>query len=138
MNKKAILLIATVLFAAAGQAQTLGEIATMQDRYQHCLDSGVDMQGCAKKYCMRMYEIVDTLSARYSRMLHQKERTAFEQEQRAWLKKRAQNEKKQVAEFQRELKSKEWGADMFMLVYDADAEFTRERVVVLIKRIEGR
>jgi len=129
-----LLIISMLLFyGTACDAQTLDEIARMKQQCKSCLDSGVDMQGCARKYSIRMYEMVDTAYDNLSKKLSQKERASLKNDQMQWLQKRDKFEKEQVKEFQKKIKSEEWGYDMFMIVYENDAEFTRKRVVDLIK-----
>ncbi len=129
-----IIIVTLLLFNTVGSSQTMDEIAKMKAQCQSCLDSGVDMQGCARKYCIEMYEIVDTAFNNLSEKLSQQERALLKTEQVKWLKKRKQFEKEEEKEFQKKYKTGEWGTDMFMIVYENDAEYTRKRIVELIKR----
>ena len=54
----------------------------------------------------------------------------------AWLKERDAYFKKQNDTFQQNLKSGEWGTDMYMVVYDENADFVKERAISLLKRIK--
>ncbi len=135
MVKKVTLLIATIFLVATSHAQSLETIAALKDQCQSCLDSGVNMQGCARKYCMLMYSMVDTVYSHLFDKLSKKERTTLEKEQKAWVKKRDKYEKQQIKDFQQKFNSGEWGPDMFMFVYESVAEYNRWRAEELVYRM---
>ena len=114
-------------------AQTLKTVEDLTSRHQSCLDSGIDMMNCSRKYCMEMDSILNVAYKSLRHNLDSENRLKLKAEQTRWLKKRDEFFEEQVKIFQKNFQSEEWGSDMFMIVYDNDAEFIRERVVELIK-----
>lgn len=64
------------------------------------------------------------------------EKERLKKEQKAWLKRRDVFIAKQNKEFLMKQKKGEWGSEMYMITYENDAEFVKERILILIKRLE--
>jgi len=138
--KKILLIISMLLFlTAVGNTQTLDTVAKLKTHYQLCLDSGVNFQNCARTYCMSLYKMVDTAYENLNDALSPNERLILKNDQAQWLKKRSKFEKEQSKEFQENIRSGTWGYEMAgEFFYEHDAEFTRKRIVELIKKREKK
>ena len=66
-----------------------------------------------------------------------RQKEALKNQQLAWIKKRDIYFKKQDKVFQKNYKKEEWGTDMEMITYDDKANFIKERVTILIRRLKG-
>jgi hypothetical protein len=128
-------LVACLLLAGTANGQTLKDIETLKKNGQECLDKGVDMKGCAKHYCFQMDSILSVACERLGSKLKGKEKEAFKKEHTDWLKKKKKFEAAEERDFQKKFKTKEWGPDMYMIVYENDAEFIRKRAVAVVKRL---
>jgi len=118
-------------------SQSLKDISILADQHQKCLDEGVDMQGCSRNYCLQMDSCLNLVYNNIRKLLTDTEKENLKKEQLNWLKKRDLYYKKEQSEFKKQFDSGEWGSDMFMIVYQNDAEFVRKRVVVLIQKLNS-
>ena len=69
-------------------------------------------------------------------LLNSTEKESLKKEQLMWLKKRDTYFKKKDKIFQDNVKKGNWGQDMKMITYDDKANYVKERVIVLIKKIK--
>jgi len=115
-------------------AQSLSIMSDLERQHQNCLDKGEDMLGCSRRYYLQMDSMLNMAYNNLRKKCSKQEKAKLKNEQISWLKKRDKYLKEQENEFQKEYKAKEWGSDMFMVVYDSDAEFIKERTLVLIRR----
>ncbi len=132
---KLLRIVALTMLPIMSYAQTLSMISDLDRRHQNCLDKGQQMQSCSRLYYLQMDSVLNMAYNNLKLSLSSNDRLVLKKEEINWLKKRDKYFKNQVKEFQQKLKSGEWGPDMFMIVYDNDAEFIKERNIVLINRI---
>lgn len=111
-------------------------IEQLSIKHQACLDSGVDMMGCSKTFYFEMDSMLNVVYNEYKMTLKPNERKALQTEQTEWLKKRDTFIDRENKAFQEKLETDEWGPDMYMIVYDNDAEFVKKRTIELIKRMK--
>jgi uncharacterized protein YecT (DUF1311 family) len=123
-------------FCFNGYAQSLKTIEELERKHQACLDSGINMFGCSKRFYFQMDSMLNIAYNALRSALPPEGKAALKEEQLAWLKKRDIYFKKQNASYRKNVKSGEWGPDMYMVVYDMDAEFVKERTINLFKRIK--
>lgn len=121
-----------------GQAQTISTINVLAEKHQSCLDSGIDMLGCSKSYYFQMDSMLNVVYNKLRASLSQSEKDSLKKEQLNWLKKRDLYFEKQNKEFREKAQSGEWGSDMAMITYDNQAEYVKDRVIILIKKLHKR
>ena len=129
-----IILFQTFLFTV-GNAQTKRTVEDMAKSHQDCLDTGIDMLGCSKHYYFQMDSMLNVVYDKYRATLNNAQKAVLKKEQLNWIKKRDIYFKKQNKEFQHKFKSGEWGTDMAMITYDNNAEFVKDRVIVLLRKL---
>lgn len=113
-------------------AQSRRAVEDMAARHQTCLDEGRHMLQCSREYYRQMDSLLNmTYKNLYSGMAPA-EREMLKKEQVSWLRRRDEYFKEQQAKYRKSFDAGEMGADMFMVVYDDDAEFVKERILELI------
>jgi uncharacterized protein YecT (DUF1311 family) len=117
-----------------GSAQTIESVENMATKYQTCLDTGVDMLGCSKRFYFQMDSMLNVVYENQITTLEASKKATLERQQIAWLKKRDNYFKKQDKKSQYKIRKSEWGKDMEMITYDEKANFIKRRVIDLIKR----
>jgi uncharacterized protein YecT (DUF1311 family) len=140
MGRKDILfkVIAGALFITSysTNAQSIQDVDRLTKKNQVCLDSGIDMLGCSKKFFAQMDSVLNVAYKSLRNGLSEQKKAALKQEQLQWLKKRDAFFKKSNQEFQKKYSTGEWGSDMAMVTYGDQADFVKQRVIQLIKRLE--
>ena len=117
-------------------AQTVKSIDDMSKKYQTCLDAGKDMLGCSQHFYAQMDSTLNVAYNNLLTLLNSTEKESLKKEQLMWLKKRDTYFKKKDKIFQDNVKKGNWGQDMKMITYDDKANYVKERVIVLIKKIK--
>jgi uncharacterized protein YecT (DUF1311 family) len=125
-----------LLISVPLKAQTLQSLKQEAIAYQHCLDKGEDMKGCAEDYYTLADKHLNSVYTKLLAKLGKNEKQQLKQEQRKWLKTRDAAFEK----IQRDA-NKLFGCDYIcndykMTVAGEKADFVLERVKVLIKRLE--
>lgn len=118
-----------------GRTQTVEIVENMDTKHQTCLDSGIDMLGCSKSFYLQMDSMLNVVYHQLRATLGEKQKQALKNQQFKWIKKRDIYFKKQDNTFQKKYEKGEWGIDMEMISYDDKANFIKERVIVLIRRL---
>ncbi len=132
--KKFILVLTLCFGTAAVEAQTMKYMDSLADAHQACLDNGINMLGCSQRYYKTMDSILNIAYNKLKNTLTTEGQAALKQEQLKWLKKRDAHHAAELKEYRKNVDVGESGTDMFMIVYDNDAEFVRDRVIELINR----
>lgn len=112
---------------------------TMDRIYQDhlkCLDSGINMLGCSRKYYLEMDSMLNLTYKKLRTTLNETEKSTLKEEQLKWLKERDAYFETQNRIFNDKVNSGEWGNDMYMVTFDNKADFVRKRVLEIIKRVE--
>lgn len=139
---KLFLTCCLLLFAPAGMyAQPGGAneyrdvVARLDARYHACLDAGVNMAACAREFYFGMDSMLNVVYRALRSTLDTNDKTALKKEQIGWLKKRDAYFSGQERIFRENMETGEWGPDMIMITYGNEADFVKERVLMLIERI---
>ncbi len=119
-------------------AQTLDEVSILEHKHQICLDKGADMLGCSVRYYAQMDSVLNLAYSNLRSKIPLKEKDAFKAEQRDWFKKRDKYFKEEETGFKKQAQKEEWGSDMYMILYDKEADFVRRRVIELINRFDKK
>jgi uncharacterized protein YecT (DUF1311 family) len=112
------------------------EIEQLSIKHQKCLDSGKNMMECSRQFYFEMNQMLNIVYEDCRISLNESEQESLKKEQLLWLKKRDQYFAEQNRDFSYKIKSEEWGQDMYMIVYQNDADFVKARVVELISKME--
>ena len=110
-------------------------IERLSEKHQTCLDSGINMLGCSRKFYFEMDSMLNVVYKDYKSTLNEIEKENLKKEQRDWLKKRDDFLAKENKEYQKNIDTQKWGPDMYMIVYDNDANFVKKRIFELIDRM---
>ncbi|MBI3883014.1 MAG: DUF1311 domain-containing protein [Sphingobacteriales bacterium] len=129
--------ILSLLFTTTHAQITIKTVDNICKKDQDALDTGDDMLGTARKHYLRMDSVLNVAYNQLRKTLNPTEKEALKKEQLGWLKKRDTYFKKQENIFQHNIKTGEWGSDMYMVTYEEDADFVEARVRELIKRFKG-
>jgi len=139
--KSITILLATCLLLLSikeAKAQSLKSLDEITKKHQACLDTGVDMLGCSKMYYLQVDSLLNVAYNQLRFKMSGSDKESLKKEQLAWLKKRDSYFKQQNLMFQRKFEEGEWGSDMAMITYSDQAGFVKERVVVLLKRVNKK
>ena len=91
------------------------------------------MDECSRRYYFQMDSLLSVVYEKTEKKLNLIQKLKLKKDQENWLVKRKKFESKQNKIFQKKIKSQEWGNDMYIIVYQNDAEFIRERIIRLLK-----
>ena len=128
---KKIILIGFLFVSYAAFSQTKETIDRMDSSEQSCLDSGVYMLGCADTYYAEMDSMLNLVYKKLRMKCDSSQRAALKAEQLKWLSDRDKYFKKVRTQSFGDMT----GQDKEMAITDKYAQFVRERVLVLIKRL---
>ena len=138
--KKAVTTIVSVMFITVGicHAQTLAGVNDLAEKHQACLDEGKDMLGCTSRFYSQMDSLLNLAYNNLRKKMSEADKNALKIDQRDWLKKRDAYFKKQEQEVTKEMDApkSQWGEMQYMVLYDAEANFVKDRVTVLIRKSE--
>ncbi len=116
-----------------GNCQTQKTINKLESNHQICLDKSENMDECSRRYYFQMDSLLSAVYEKTEKKLNLIQKLKLKKDQENWLLKRKKFESKQNKIFQKKIKSQEWGNDMYIIVYQNDAEFIRERIIRLLK-----
>ena len=133
--KWTIFSIVILLLTGTINAQTLDEVSSLKREHQTCLDSGVNMLGCSTLFYEQMDSLLNLAYNNLRKKIMAGERDTLKNEEIHWIKTRDNYFSKRKREFQADMKKEGWGNDMYMILYDEEAEFIGERVIELINRL---
>ncbi|MGH2664619.1 lysozyme inhibitor LprI family protein [Flavobacterium sp.] len=132
---KKLLLGVLVLFSISGFSQTLKTVKELEKANQDCLDQGKNMLGCSRDYYEQMDALLNKVYNKLRTSLTAEEKAKLKKEQQLWLKKRDKYADEQYDETAELLEGETESQDFKMIVRHSEAEFVKERVIVLIKRL---
>lgn len=135
-NMSFILLL--LFFAKNCNSQTIKTIDSISNAFQKRLDTGVEMLKCTRDFYLQMDSMLNVVYNKLRTKLNTSEKDILKKEQLTWLKKRDVYFKKENQKFQQKFDSNEWGSDMYMIIYEEEAEFVKGRTIVLLKRIKEK
>lgn len=129
-----IFILASTFISQRSSAQTGKTILHLEEAQQACLDSGVYMLGCSRKFYFQMDSLLNVVYINLRSNLDSSKKARLKKEQRSWLVKRDAHFKKTLAEFKRKNpgRSEETAQDDAMFMYESNAEFVKGRVLTLI------
>ena len=129
-------------FSLAGQSQTATTIEAMESKYQSCLDKGKDMLACSKAYYRQMDSMLNVVYNKLRSTLDSSQKAQLKREQLQWLAKRDNYFQKTKIDFKKnhqgvDADGEDFGAqDEAMIMFDKNAAFVQERVLVLIDKLK--
>lgn len=115
------------------QSSNIKKVESIEFNYQNCLDSGIDMLGCSKKYYFFCDKLLNEVYQSIRAKLTTTDKEKLKNEQLKWLKQRD-------AFFKRAyILAKEEAVDLpqedlEMIYIDKKGDFVKERVKFLIKK----
>lgn len=135
-NMKDIIII-FILFSISffAKAQTRQTVEEISDKYQVCLDSGINMLGCSEQFCLQMDSMLHVVYNKLKMKLNSTEKAQLEKEQLVWLKKRDIYFAEQKKEFQSAWKKGEAFPEILLFRNDNCAAYVKTRVLVLLKKL---
>jgi len=83
-----IFISVSLLVSKSLQAQNAKTIVRLQEAEQACLDSGVYMLGCAKKFYLQMDSLLNVVYLQLRSTLNSAQKDSLRKQQRLWLIKR--------------------------------------------------
>ncbi len=122
-------------FCFTSLGQTREDIKKLETWNKKCLDSGVNMLGCSREYYLKMDTMLNVVYFNLYKKMSPQVQSYLKKEQRDWLNKRDDYFKQQNKKVRKKEKQKEAGRDLYMLVYQEDAEFIKIRILELINRL---
>ena len=131
---KKIFLGILLLCSVFGFSQTLKTVKELEAKNQKCLDNGADGLGCSIEYYKQMDALLNTVYNKLRANLNADEKSKLKKEQQLWLKKRDKYAEEQYDETA-EILGTTQGQDFKMILRHTEAEFVKERVIELIKRL---
>ncbi|WP_300570454.1 lysozyme inhibitor LprI family protein [Flavobacterium sp.] len=122
------------LFSLSVSSQTLKTVKELEKVEQKCLDKGDDGLACSLDYYKKMDALLNEVYNKLRANLSTDEKAKLKKEQQLWLKERDKYTKEQYDETSKILGTTK-GDDFKTVLKHAEAEFVKERVKVLIKRL---
>ncbi len=126
----------------SGNAQAEKIINRLETQYQSCLDKGEYMLGCTKNFYFQMDSMLNVVYLKLHSTLSTSQKAKLKIEQKAWLLKRDIYFKMTLKEFETKNQDISPSGPAFgaqndaMFMYDDNAKFVKDRVLVLIKRLK--
>ena len=119
-------------------AQTAKTIVRLEEAEQACLDSGVYMLGCSKKFYLQMDSLLNVVYLQLRSTLNNTQKDSLRKEQRLWLIKRDAFFKKTLAGFKKKNpgRSEDTAQDDAMFMYQYNSEFVKKRILDLMGRLK--
>ena len=127
-------MIVSLLLVNKGQAQTLKSISILEKQNQDCLDKGEDMTGCAADFGNQMDSLLNLAYNNLRKTLSPAGKDSLKAEELSWIKKRDAAFKKNAKMENDDLGG---GTMSIMATYQDNADFVKERAIVLIKRLNA-
>jgi uncharacterized protein YecT (DUF1311 family) len=133
--KLAFILSVFILITSKVQAQTQTQLNSLNNKYQACLDKGINMLRCSNLYYNQMDSLLNVVYNRLRISMNPSEKTVLKNEQLKWLKTRDAYFKK--VDKENGIGGKEYvGTDFQMIAIDEKAQFVRERVEELMEKLK--
>jgi len=134
MNSIKLLLVFCLLGLSVKEtaAQSIKPLEEINTKYQSCLDTGVDMSGCSKRYFQQIDSLLHVTYRYLKSGLGATEKETLKKEQLAWLEERKNFFRQENAILQKKSEAGEGGLDLAMISYDSKADFLKKRLLVLL------
>ncbi len=135
-----ILLLILIPVCSTCFAQSEKTIDSLTKKYQTCLDEGKNMLDCSKLFYRQMDSMLNVVYFKQYSKLDSANKIQLRNEQRLWLKSRDVFFKKTLNRFKQKYPGKSpfssaYGAeDDAMIMHDENAEFVKERILILLKK----
>lgn len=133
---KKLILLFLIFLSCKSERDFTFEIEQLSKKHQKCLDSGKNMINCSRQFYSEMNQMLKIVFEECEISLTESEKESLKREQHLWSKKREQYFAEQNQNFKDKIKSEEWGPDMYMIVYQNDADFVKARIIELIDRMK--
>ena len=122
--KTTLFLLFSLFFVGKSFAQAASEVQKIEEKYQLCLDEGVNMLGCTNRFYTEMDSVLNSVYNTYRATLAQAEKDKLKAEQKAWLTERDAYFKKQ----NQVLDKNNGVVDFTMKIRNENAIFVKKRV----------
>lgn len=126
-----IILLSVVFIGNKCYGQTVKTIDVLEKSYQGCLDKGINMLGCSELYYHQMDSMLNVVYKKLRKQMSPSQGAKLKVEQLKWLSKRDQYFKN-ITLYEEGVLEKE---DREMVVIDKKADFVKERIIELIKKL---
>ncbi len=123
--------------ATSSYAQSLQTIDDLEAATQKRLDEGINMLGYTSMLYTQMDSLLNVVYKKLRNSLSTGDAEQLKQEQRAWLKQRDRYFRQAYLDTAKAtgVKREDWGELEYLGVYQAETAFVRDRVIVLVKRL---
>ena len=134
-------LLISLFVYSASSAQTGKTIERLESAEQNCLDSGTNMIGCAQTFYFQMDSLLNVVYTQLRSSLDSSQKSALKKDQKVWLAKRSLFFKKTLNTFKKKNPDKSpyglaiGAQDDAMIMCDDNAEFVKNRVLILLGRL---
>jgi uncharacterized protein YecT (DUF1311 family) len=132
MLKSIIVILLVLASGYKSFSQTSQTIDALDKSYQACLDSGINMLGCSQTYYQQIDNMLNVVYKKLRGSYDSSQQATLKSEQLKWLSDRNKYFKKVDSEPEDGLT----GQDKIMAELDKKAEFVKDRVLTLIKRLK--
>jgi uncharacterized protein YecT (DUF1311 family) len=127
-----VIIIFTIFLGVRCNGQTVKTMESLEDSYQACLDKGINMLDCSKTYFQQMDSMLNLVYKKRRKKMSPSQASNLKIEQLKWLSKRD----KYFKEITLGPEEKALGEkDREMVIMDKKADFVRDRVLELIKKL---
>lgn len=116
-------------------SQNASTIGSLRKITQICLDSGWHMPSCEYEYFVQLDSILNIVYYKLQSRLNSTDKQALKKEQLKWLKRREILYSKSYKEYLDSLHSGNWGPEMRVIAIGDKTDFTEQRVLELIERL---
>jgi uncharacterized protein YecT (DUF1311 family) len=133
-----ISIVAATFISINLHAQNGKTIVRIEEAEQACLDSGVNMLGCAKKFYFQMDSLLNVVYSNLRLTLDSSQKAVLKKEQQLWLIKRDAYFKKTFAVFKKKNPDRweDTAQDDAMLMYESNSEFVKNRILYLMWKLK--
>jgi len=133
-----LVFILLFVMLSRGFSQTIQTVDSLQTHYLGCLDEGSNMTACAKDFYTKMDSLLNVVYNKLQSTLNEPEKAALRKDQAVWLLKRDMYFKETALQLQKNNQQKstikKTGQDNAIMMYDANASFLKQRLIVLLKK----
>lgn len=136
--KQPLLITALFIFAFSVEAQTFEDLKKIDTKHQTCLDKGTRMLACSQSYYSKLNSLLNATYNKALGTLDSSGKAVLKKEQEKWLNKKEVYFQKIDENYATEITHLGAGNDKRMMIMDEKAQFVRERVEELLKRLGRR
>lgn len=135
--KVCLVLGLTAVIQCRSFGQTVEAIRSLETSHKNCLDKGQNMLRCTTVFYIQIDSMLNLAYANLRKQLTDSGKEQLKADDREWIKKKDVYFKKHVHEIEVMINAKksEWGEVGYGALYLDEADFLKERAIVLINRL---